>query len=259
MKIYFDRRRVADLHELLACLPARELASPTRSTVPLLSLLLQGTEVWRQILTEVGAPDQEAAVHLEYTVRSPQGRGKASHTDVMLIAGEQACAIEAKWTEPAYPTVREWLGPEPSAPNREAVLNGWISLLQPFANRDLSLREVQNVTYQTLHRAASACAAGRSPSLAYLLFTPRPDGLPSDAGHLRAGLEQLAAALGSPADFPLRLIEVEVRPTAAFGSISGLRKGEPATGDMVRAALKGSPLFDFVRYRTYRYPENTLA
>ena len=256
--MFFDREPIANSDDLPVLYPADEFASPTRSTVPLLSLL-HGTEVWRQVLVEVGMPEHQTAVHLEYTVRSPQGRGKPSHTDVMLIAGDRACAIEAKWTEPPYPTVREWLGPEPYAPNREAVLNGWLSLLQPHASRDLSFLDVENVTYQTVHRAASACAAGNSPSLAYLLFTPEPDGSPADTRHLREGLKRLAIALGSPSSFALRLIEVEVLPTSAFHRISTLPKGSRETDVMVRAALQGPPLFEFTGYCMHHLPENTFA
>jgi hypothetical protein len=65
--------------------------------------------------------------------------------------------------------------------------------------------------------------------------------------------------LGSGANFPLRLIEVEIRPTVAFEQISRLPKGDPVTGAQVRAALQGPPLFQFIRYHIHRYPENTTA
>jgi hypothetical protein len=258
VKIFFDQQRIEELHDLPRLYPSDEFASPTRSTVPLLSLVLHGTETWRQILREVGMPERETAVHLEYKVRSPAGRGNASHTDAMLIAGSQACAIEAKWTEPAYATVRDWLGADASL-NRQAFLNGWLSLLQPHATREMSLSSVANLTYQTLHRAASACAAGGKPTLAYLAFTPGPHGGPAESSHLRDSLEQLAAALGSGASLSLWLIEVETRPTAAFEQISRLPKGDPLTGAEVRAALQGSPLFEFIGCHLHRYSEHTIT
>jgi hypothetical protein len=259
VKLRFDREPVSNPGELLTRYSADEFTSATRSTVPLLSLLRHGGEVWREILAELGMPEHDTAVHLEYTVRSPQGRGKPSHTDAMLIAGNRACAIEAKWTEPPYAAVQKWLGAEPYSSNKLAVLNGWLSLLQPHATRDLRIHDVLDVTYQALHRAASACAAGDSPALAYLVFTPRPDGLPVAVSHLREGLQRLAAGLGSPSNFPLWLIEVKVRPTPAFDRIAQLPKGIPDTGGMVREALSGSPLFEFMGHHLYRLLETSVA
>jgi hypothetical protein len=248
VKLRFDREPVSNPGELLTRYSADEFTSATRSTVPLLSLLRHGGEVWREILAELEMPEQDTVVHLEYTVRSPQGRGKPSHTDAMLIAGNRACAIEAKWTEPPYATVQKWLGAEPYSSNKLAVLNGWLSLLQPHATRDLRPNEILNVTYQTLHRAASACAVGNSSALAYLVFTPDSSGIPTDVAHLWDGLARLSTALGSPAGFPLRLIEVEIRPTLPFARISRLPKGNSDTGASVRDALHGPPLFDFVGF-----------
>lgn len=96
-----------------------------------------------------------------------------------------------------------------------------------------------------VHRAASACAAGPSAMLAYLLFTPQPDGVPTDTRFLRSGLARLAAAMGGSSAFPIHVIEVAIRPTAAFERIRMLKKGETATGEAVRAALLGPPLFEF--------------
>ena len=42
-------------------------------------------------------------------------------------------------------------------------------------------------------------------------------------------------------------------------TFSRLRKGDAATGEIVRAALQGPPLFEFGAYRVHRYPENTFA
>ena len=247
-----DGVRAAGRSTLLGQYGPGEFSSPTRSTVPLLSLLWHGGELWQSIVAELGMKAGEAAVHLEYTVAPPLGRGRASHTDAMLIAGDRACAMEAKWTEPAYKTVGEWLDAKPGQANRRTVLTGWLSLLQPYATRELHADDFREVTYQTVHRAASACsAAGRWPGLAYLLFTPRPDGLPADAGHLREGLGRLASALGHPAGFPLRLAEVEARPTAAVESICTLPKGKPSTGRAVRRALREAPLFTFPEYRMH--------
>jgi hypothetical protein len=80
-----------------------------------------------------------------------------------------------------------------------------------------------------------------------------------ELSHLRDNLGRLGVALGSPVNFPRRLLEVKLRPASAFAEIAGLEKGNPVTSAMVRAALQGPPLFEFAEYLVHRFPENTLA
>jgi hypothetical protein len=251
MLLHFDRTPVADFPALLQGYGASDLASPSRSTVPLLSLLRHRGLLWQQVLEELGM-DAKYAVHLEYTVKPPLGAGRASHTDAMLIAGGRSCAVEAKWTEPPYATVHKWLGPDGGSENRKRVLEGWLSLLRAHAGRDLSVDDVRHLSYQMVHRAATACAAGDRPGLAYLIFSPAPDGSGVETGPVLRGLKALADVLGRPAGFPLRMLVVEVLPTAAFESIRPLRKGETATSEAVRAALLGPPLFGFGALAVHR-------
>ena len=59
-------------------------------------------EAARTLLTQCGlAPDDfcDAKFCFEYPVPVGKGRGKASMTDLMIITGRHAIAVEAKWTE----------------------------------------------------------------------------------------------------------------------------------------------------------------
>ena len=96
--------------------------------------------------------------------------------------------------------------------------------------------------YQTLHRAASACAAAPHPTLAYLVFRTTGD---RAKDFYRTDLARLHRVLGSPSGFPFYLIDAELKPTPAFEAIRSLRKGEPDTARKVRAALLGERLFEF--------------
>src|SRR5207248_1054781 len=99
----------------------KEFESATRSTVPMLDLLIHSRPVFDTIISEIGIPSQYD-LHLEYTVGPFGGRGKASHTDVMLTSGTESLAIEAKWTEPMYEAIKDW--PEKGATktaNQQAV------------------------------------------------------------------------------------------------------------------------------------------
>src|SRR6266567_8140744 len=139
MKLFFNQKPVALVDETLDLYKHSEFASATRSTVPLISLLKHGSEVWASIVKELSVVDPSAELHLEFTVKPPQGRGKASHTDVMLIHGNRTIAFEAKWTEPQYDRVSDWLVRGDDPENRRLVMSGWLSLLQPHATQKLRL------------------------------------------------------------------------------------------------------------------------
>jgi hypothetical protein len=242
MKFFFDRQPPTSLDELLGRYKTKEFESATRSTVPLLSLLKHGDAIWERLLQKVGAAGAET--HFEFTVDPPQGSGTASHTDVMLVDGECAVAIEAKWTEPRYDEVSAWLRKCTDGKNRKSVLNGWLSLLQRQTTDRLAKEKFDSSVYQMLHRAASACAAGNFPTLVYVEFCPLPDGRAVKCG-LAGDLRKLHRLLGSPVTFPFWLAEVETKPTPAFEKISKLQKGCFETAETVRQALRGEPLFTF--------------
>jgi hypothetical protein len=98
MRLFFDRKPTEAIDEALPLYERSEFASVTRSTVPLLTLLKHGHDVWRSIVNQIDGGHGSEEIRLEFTVRCPQGRGTPSHTDVMLINGNSAIAFEAKWT-----------------------------------------------------------------------------------------------------------------------------------------------------------------
>ena len=130
MRIHFGTPKALEtIKDAVSLYSKSEFASPTRSTIPLLTLLMHAPGTFREILSKIHFPD-EYNVTLEATVGPFGGRGTASHTDAMLTAGQDALAIEAKWTEPMYPTVRNWpkKGVTKTA-NQSAVLQGWLEVL----------------------------------------------------------------------------------------------------------------------------------
>jgi len=244
MLLNFDKISINAFTNLLECYDSKEFQSPMRSTVPLLSLLKDDTDVLPELFDYFGVSGNPE-IHLEYTVPPRKGRGIASHTDAMLIDGESALAIEVKWTEPRYDTVEHWLQQGTNLLNRQAVMSGWVDLLKPYSNRLLTLENMSKAVYQMVHRAASACAVGRKPKLIYLQFTPLPNGAPVDTQHLNNDLRTLHDLLGSPANFPFYLVEMEVKPTTAYQTIANLPKKSVETAAQIMAALNGEPLFKF--------------
>jgi len=249
MRMFFDRKPLASLDEALNYYKPKEFESPTRSTVPLVSLLKYAGEFWSHVAGELAGGYCEA--HLEYQVKPPSGRGTSSHTDLMVVGGSHSIAIEAKWTEPPYDKVGDWMNQGSGPPNRREVMSGWLSLLQRHTAKRLYVDAFSNAIYQMVHRAASACAIGH-PALAYIQFSPLPDGKQTDLQRLKADLTNLHGLLGAPAGFPFLLIEVEAKATSAFEHIEGLPKGSANTAEEVKIALRNGPLFDFTGFHIDR-------
>jgi hypothetical protein len=282
-KPYFDKTSMPDFATLLESYSDSDLASPHRSTVPLLSLFKDGQPMLQEILaTCLMIPPLD--FHFEFKVDPPRGEGFASHTDLMVQSGSHCLAIEAKWTEPMYPIVSLWLErknkhPAPNDPNKDAlgndptqepgkdpslnaqvqepsnrknVLDGWLGLMKPHARRNLVRADFGDCVYQMVHRAASACHGTKLPQLAYFEFTPPPDGRSGRHDEYRTRMESLHALLGSPVKFPFFIVEIQIAPTEAFHSIEKLPKGDRATGISVRNALRDHKLFEFISNRMKR-------
>jgi len=110
-ELYFGTKPIRHVDKSLPFYGADDSKSPTRSTVPLFSLLKHGGEIWTSIAAELTDEPDSMEAYLEFQVRSPSGKGKPSHADLMLLTRGHAVAIEAKWTEPRYKTVSKWLLP----------------------------------------------------------------------------------------------------------------------------------------------------
>jgi hypothetical protein len=157
----YERQPVASMSDLVSGLPADAISSPRRSTVPLLDYwrdaearlasMWDALGITQAIIEELG---------FEYPTPVLAGRGKASFTDLMVIADVAAVAIEAKYTEPRYETVAEWLGATPSE-NRKAVLGGWLTAINRAVRGEVLIDHVRDLPYQMIHRTASVCCIDR--------------------------------------------------------------------------------------------------
>lgn len=110
-------------------------------------------------------------------VKRDSGKGKASMTDLMILADSYAMAIEAKWTEckGKYELIREW-EKSGDAENHKKVLNGWIAYINEYlekhgSNWKMKIAEmIKEVPYQLLHRVASACYAAKEGKKAIVVY-----------------------------------------------------------------------------------------
>lgn len=245
----FDTESVEDFAALCKRFVGNTLQSPYRSTVPLLDLVENNPAKWNSFLESLGAP-ASAPVHFEYCVGSPKQGGNPSQTDALVVSDSNVWAIEAKWTEPRYPTVAERVSKkEADGADSRITVTGWLQHLNRFAARPLQVEDVSAVVYQTLHRAASACAVatelGGSPHLAYLHFHPSPQKSSATTAQYIADLSHLHTLLGSPVTLAFSVAEIPVTPTSIFNRIKDLSKGSPATARQVSEALREGPLFTY--------------
>ncbi len=249
MKYCFDTESMAGIEELCQRMTGKALRSPYRSTVPLLSLVEHSQPEWHSLLALWGAPP-DSTVHFEYCVASPKAGGNASQTDALLMSDSTVWAVEAKWTEPRYETVAKRIStPESDGGDPRTTVDGWLKYIQPFAKQDLRVDDFVEVVYQVLHRAASACAVAtahqRQPHLVYLHFHPSPLPSSTTTSQYISDLRHLYALLGSPGGIKLTVVEMPLKPTAAFEGIKGLDKGAKESATHVKAALCSGPLFTF--------------
>ena len=258
----FDTEAVSDFTALCGKFASNAFQSPYRSTVPLLSLVEHSQQDWNALLELWGAPT-DATVHVEYCVPSANPGGNPSQTDALLMSDSAVWAVEAKWTEPRYATVAKRLTQQPRykttaerlsrreadlADAKEAV-NGWLAHLNQFAEHPLQLKDVSDVVYQVLHRAASACAVasarGYEPHLIYLHFHPSPSKNSATTKQYISDLGHLYSLLGAPRNVKFVVVEMPIHPTITFESIKDLDKRSPATSARVTEALRDGPLFTF--------------
>lgn len=254
--VFFDQRPVENLDALLGMYARKAFASPYRSTVPLVCLFKDERRKFEEIAKACGGSG-DLSVHFEYKVAAPGSGGGPSQSDAMVFGNSTALALEAKWTEPRYPSVARRLSSRVASlsakdPARAAgfaiaeqtAIKAWLNLLGRHSNV-LNIENSSQAIYQMVHRAASACGTSRAPSLAYLHFSPSNGKSSASHQDYKSDLEYLHALMGSPKDFPFYLVELPLQPAAAFREIQSLKKGQDETDSQVREAIRSSRLFEF--------------
>jgi hypothetical protein len=241
----FNLRDVAGFPELVDSYPHHELASPRRSTVPLLAFWAHAGARFRELAAHVGL-DQSDPVEFcfEFPVPVQQGKAKASFTDLMILSSSFAVAIEAKYTEPPYETVEEWLG-RPGKEKREEVLGGWLSLIERATGVRLGVAQLAEQPYQLVHRTASVCLppVGRRWVI-YQLFSKS---VPCYYLEHLSGMHRL---LCSQESLSFVVLLSPLKGSAGYSKIEARWEGgERDLSREVRAGLLSDSLFEFNEVR----------
>ena len=206
----YNTKPISTFEDLIKTYPQKEFDSPFRSTVPLLSRWRDTEQCIVSFCQALGIiPPINFQAKFEYQVVPPKGRGKASHTDLMLLWDATAMAIEAKYTEPPYLTVREWLGTGSS--NKRLVLEGWLKLISRAAECLLRLDDVHDLSYQLIHRCASACS--RVADTRFVIYLVCDDGSGNrHFDYYREQLKTLRPLLGKCTSLKFVLMRGQFRP-----------------------------------------------
>lgn len=233
------KRRTLTGHDaLIGGYPDKEFNSPWRSTIPLVEFWRSPEKRVRELSGALGLVVPTAVrLGFEHTVSPPRGRGKASHTDVMIATSQFAIAIEAKWTEPRSEVVGDWLS---DSTNRAEVLRGWCDLLEKRTADPVDANDLVALPYQMVHRAASACDEAGSESrcwLVYMVFNAAGNSL--RLRDCRADLGGLQQVLGAGSSLGIALAECSVDPSNALLDLQGRwSRGAHTLAKPVRESLR---------------------
>jgi hypothetical protein len=241
MLLKLKEQLVADFSSLVASYPYKEIASPKRSTVPLLAYWAHPESRLCDLCTNLGCnPSVPLEFHFEFPVPVQHGAGKPSFTDLMILSPTFAIAIEAKYHEPAYETVKAWLG-DPLRSNRIAVLDGWIKLIEEGTGVRLSAPELSSYPYQLVHRIAAACfppAAQRW--VVYQLFSD------TKISYYQKHLSAIYHLLHGQAKLSFGLLLTPPKVSAEYKHLKSLwASGQRDLSDPVRSGLLSDSLFKF--------------
>lgn len=164
--LYFKEEKLHSFNELIYKFNVKEFKSPYRSTIPLLALYKAQPYLHFGLASDTEA--MNAKYIFEFETPVTKGKGLPSCTDLMIEYSSTCIAVEAKWTEPPYSTVKQWLG---GSSNKRQVLEGWLEMISSFSGIILHYNTVAGLPYQLIHRVASACSLKRAnTNVVYLCF-----------------------------------------------------------------------------------------
>ena len=246
---------VADFSKLVEGYKPADLASPRRSTVPLLAFWANPDSRFRKLAADIGLdPSEPAEFCFEFPVQVQQGEGKASFTDLMIVSSSFAVAIEGKYTEPAYETVEKWLR-KPSLENRKAVLGGWLSLIQRATGVHLDVAQIAEQPYQLIHRTASACFPKvKRRWVIYQLFSE------DDRDYYLNHLSDLHHLLGRQGSLSFGVLLSPLKKSAEYSETEARwDRGERDLSREVCAGLLSGTLFEFNDVRFIKVDQNVAV
>jgi hypothetical protein len=248
---HFGRPDPLTFADLLEAYPDSEFERLTRSTVPLLCYWKELEPPFNEVCQHIGcAPPESCDICFEYWVPA-WGGNTPSYTDIMCVSAELGVAIEGKSTEGQYKTVGEWLGPHPTE-NKQNVLRHWLQWIGQKTGltvEGMDFAPFDKVTYQMIHRTASACSLGANrTAVVYQVFKIGEwRALAED--YYQGALQALVDAIGAKGRLDILLHYVRAETTGEYrGTLDSLSRAEPKQiRGIIRQAILNGGLFKFAR------------
>lgn len=159
----YKNKDVSNKNELIFSYSKKEFKSPFRSTIPLIELVFENSDILKEFIDY----DNSYILVFEDETKALDGTGPASCTDLRIYNSEKNYCIEAKRTEPKYETVKKYISKDK---RHESVVNGWLGLINKKCRTKLSIDNIWDCTYQMIHRFASACKVDGYTEMLYFCF-----------------------------------------------------------------------------------------
>jgi hypothetical protein len=160
-ELKFGKPDSYDYNTLLDQFSGTKINSVKTSSIPLVQFWKNTDKRLTQLgkYLDLNLDQNDLQLCFEYPTVPGQGKGKASMTDLMILAGDTQIAIEAKYTEyrRAEEKVEKWR--TKNGNNRQDVLQGWWDMIANF--RTVPNTNDPSIAYQFLHRTASACKGAK--------------------------------------------------------------------------------------------------
>ncbi len=155
IEIYYGRPIKQSFSEVIDQFSSKEINSLKTSTLPLLDYWKKTDERIDFLFNKVNIRSSNIQLCFEYPTRSYKSN-KSSMTDLMIMCNGIRIAIECKFTEVNMDeTINKWNKDETQ--NRRKVISHWLNILKPFTSEEISIDSIGELSYQFLHRTASAC------------------------------------------------------------------------------------------------------
>lgn len=241
IELKYSGKRVDSFTDIISAFGKSEFKSHTRSTVPFLQFWRCPGERIKELARHLKINLGESAVFdFEHKVPVVKGKGKASHTDLKIILENLSLTIEAKYLESRYPTCSKWLKNTKTPKNKKMVLEGWINLLNEAATSKISLNDVQELPYQVIHRAASACHSPKDKRvLIYQLF----DADEKKRNMYLADLKKLSELVGKDSKLGIYYVDCHIGETTIWRDLTkNWKNGARDLSNETMAGLKNGSL-----------------
>ena len=252
MRIRFGKEKtdVASIRDLPGFYSDHDLATPTRSTVPLLCYCMPDLRRIGGLVDQLRGRCNDFHLFFEFPTPSINTRAKSSFTDLgIVLVPRGGIAIEAKWTEPAYETIQKWIKAGKYPDSRKRVVDHWLGRMRDYIKRPLTVDDLplDTITYQMLHRTASACnlANGGGPArVVYQVFETEGTEHPDYEAAIRTFMD--AVAPGPSLWFFVH--KVVMKPTPQFTKLQKrcAAMSEASSAASIRKAIVEENLFTFV-------------